>query len=211
MGKATSRMAMMQPYFIPYLGYFNLCAFVDNFVFFDNADYIRNGWIQRNKLYLDYERDLESWITLPVKKCPRGTKINEIELDINYQQFMLNNIDRYPILKKMNKSNIFQDIFLHEDTKLSSYLIHQIIYLSKILNISCNFYLASNLATRYSNENYQDYIIRICHILRVNEYVNPLSGVSLYSESKFKFNNLNLRFLDNSKNYRKISCIEDMF
>ena len=140
MGKATSRMAMMQPYFIPYLGYFNLCAFVDNFVFFDNADYIRNGWIQRNKLYLDYERDLESWITLPVKKCPRGTKINEIELDINYQQFMLNNIDRYPILKKMNKSNIFQDIFLHEDTKLSSYLIHQIIYLSKILNISCNFF-----------------------------------------------------------------------
>ena len=72
-------MAMMQPYFIPYLGYFELCAFVDNFVFFDNADYIRNGWIQRNELFLDYERDLKSWITLPVKKSPRGTKINDKE------------------------------------------------------------------------------------------------------------------------------------
>ena len=58
------KVAITQPYFFPYLGYFKLIESVDKFVFFDDVQYIRRGWVNRNKIRVKNPL----WITVPVKK-----------------------------------------------------------------------------------------------------------------------------------------------
>ena len=64
------KIAIMQPYFFPYLGYFQLIQAVDTFVFFDDVQFIKNGYINRNRILSD------KWITIPIKKASTYDNIN---------------------------------------------------------------------------------------------------------------------------------------
>src|SRR5258708_21690699 len=69
--------AIMQPYFFPYLGYYQLVNAVDTFVFFDDVNYINKGWINRNQLL---HQNKPSRFTVPLLRASQNRKINEIEL-----------------------------------------------------------------------------------------------------------------------------------
>lgn len=69
--------AIMQPYFFPYIGYWQLISSVDNFIIYDDVNYIKKGWINRNNILIDGR---PHQITLPLKKASQNKKINEIEL-----------------------------------------------------------------------------------------------------------------------------------
>jgi hypothetical protein len=70
------KLAIMQPYFFPYAGYFQLMKNVDLFVFLDDVQYIRRGWINRNKI----NKNTPTYITVPINKAPQSAKINEISI-----------------------------------------------------------------------------------------------------------------------------------
>src|SRR5215468_348427 len=69
--------AIMQPYFLPYAGYFRLIAQADLFVVYDCVQFPRRGWLHRNKL-LDANGE-EQWLTLPLKPAPQDVKIADLE------------------------------------------------------------------------------------------------------------------------------------
>ena len=68
--------AVMQPYFFPYAGYFRLFAGCDVFALFDCVQFPRRGWVRRNRLH-DANGNL-SWLTLPLSKSARETKICDL-------------------------------------------------------------------------------------------------------------------------------------
>ena len=71
------RLAIMQPYFLPYLGYFQLMSAVDKIVLLDDVNFINGGWINRNRIAVQGE---PHWLTLPLAKASQNRLINEIEI-----------------------------------------------------------------------------------------------------------------------------------
>ena len=69
--------AILQSNYIPWKGVFDMINQVDTFVFFEDVDYTTRDWRTRNKIKTN---DGSKWLTIPVKKKPRGTKIFEIEI-----------------------------------------------------------------------------------------------------------------------------------
>ncbi len=59
------KLAIMQPYFFPYIGYFQLINTVDEFVVYDNIEFTKKGWINRNRILVNGK---DEYITLPIKK-----------------------------------------------------------------------------------------------------------------------------------------------
>ena len=74
------KVAIMQPYIFPYLGYFQLIKSVDKFIFYDDVNFIKKGWINRNKILINGK---ESIITFPLIKASQNKLINEIDLFLN--------------------------------------------------------------------------------------------------------------------------------
>ena len=74
----------MQPYIFPYIGYFQLINAVDTFVFYDDVNFIKRGWINRNKILVNGE---ESLITFPCIKASQNKEIREIEIDLSDKQY----------------------------------------------------------------------------------------------------------------------------
>ena len=78
------KIAIMQPYIFPYIGYFQLINAVDTFVFYDDVKFIKRGWINRNKILVNGE---ESLITFPCIKVSQNKEIREIEIDLSDKQY----------------------------------------------------------------------------------------------------------------------------
>ena len=72
------RIALMQPYFFPYIGYFQLLAETDKFIFYDDVNFIKNGWINRNRLLRNGE---PAFFTVPLANASSFAKINEVKVD----------------------------------------------------------------------------------------------------------------------------------
>ena len=84
------KLAIMQPYFFPYIGYFQLIAAVDKFVIYDDVNYIKRGWINRNNILVNNQSFLFS---IPLISASQNSKINEIKIseDVNWKSKLLKN------------------------------------------------------------------------------------------------------------------------
>ena len=195
----------MQPYFFPYIGYFNLINKTDIFVFLDNVQFNRRGWIHRNKLF-NFQDNLD-WLTLPLKKKSReNTKITDLELHQDFEKIFFKQFLKFPKLKNLKSSNykIFKSMF-DFDTSVNEYLCRTIINTSKILGISSQFFKASDLKLE-KKKDFQKNIIDIVKTFNCIEYYNLPGGLDLYDFKEFKNNKINLNFIDEDK--RKYSILE---
>ena len=77
------RLGIMQPYFLPYIGYFQLIKSVDKFVVYDNIQYIKNGWINRNRLL---QNSKDQYFTLPIKNDSNFLDINDRYISKNFDK-----------------------------------------------------------------------------------------------------------------------------
>ena len=79
------KIALMQPYFFPYIGYFHLVDAVDTFYIYDNVQYINRGWINRNRILVNGH---PTYITLPIEKTSRYALISDRKIsNIEYERF----------------------------------------------------------------------------------------------------------------------------
>ena len=195
----------MQPYFFPYIGYFNLINKTDIFVFLDNVQFNRRGWIHRNKLF-NFQDNLD-WLTLPLKKKSReNTKITDLEFHQDFEKIFFKQFLKFPKLKNLKSSNykIFKSMF-DFDFSVNEYLCRTIINTSKILGISSQFFKASDLKLE-KKKDFQKNIIDIVKTFNCIEYYNLPGGLDLYDFKEFKNNKINLNFIDEDK--RKYSILE---
>ncbi len=192
------RVAIMQPYLFPYIGYYQLVNAVDTFVFFDDVNYINKGWINRNQLL----RNKEPFkFSAPLSKASQNRKINEIAL-FDYKKWRSDFLNTVANLYK--KAPHFDFVFTWLNTFLTKeYLLisdlasESVKGIADLLELPACFKYSSSLNYRNHNEQKgEDKIVAICKILETYEYINPINGVDLYNPAFFNSLNIQLNFID---------------
>jgi hypothetical protein len=203
------KVAIMQPYFCPYIGYWQLINSVNTFVIYDDVNYIKGGWINRNYFLINNEPKL---ITLQLGDSSPNKLINEISIVNNdgYNKKILRTIEmNYKYAPYFNDVyTIFKEIILYPEHNLSKFLENSIRKISKYLEIETEIIVSSKI-TKESCLKGQDRVINICQILGAKEYINAIGGQELYSKSIFMKNNLKLSFIQSLP--LKYSQFNDLF
>jgi hypothetical protein len=203
------RIAIMQPYFLPYIGYFQLINDVDSFVIYDNVQFSR-GWINRNRFL---QNDQDVLFTLPLKKDSRDLNINERLLSDN-SVFIIKKILKqleYNYRKSPYFESVFpliENCFMYNNPNLFDFILYSIKNIIRFLKINTKLVISSNINIDHGLMG-QDKIIEICKNLECKTYINPIGGVGLYNVDVFNQNNIKLSFLES--NFIKYRQFNDPF
>ncbi|CAB3697700.1 hypothetical protein LMG24076_03253 [Trinickia soli] len=186
----------MQPYFFPYIGYFQLMAKVDRFVIFDDVNFINKGWINRNRINIGGTAHM---VTIPLQQASQNRLISEIEVDSssNWREKMLRSIEQ-SYARAPQFSHVFplvDAIIRHGASNLADYLCHGLTTLRDHLRIATEILPTSR---RYANADLkgQERIIDICLKEDASVYVNAIGGKELYCRATFADRGLDLKFLE---------------
>lgn len=187
------KLSIMQPYFIPYAGYFRLFCASDLFVVYDCVQFPRRSWVHRNQLYT-HANKLE-WLTLPVQKQPVDTLIKDLKFRDNVAPEWEANLNRFATLKKLrSKYPQLYAILSDLNSSPTAYIVNILREICTILDIHFNIKYSASLNLP-SDMKGQDRILAIAKFFRATDYVNASGGRELYEESEFTRNGLRLHFL----------------
>lgn len=189
------QIAIMQPYFFPYLGYFQLIHASDLFVFYDDVNFINRGWINRNRILVNGKPHL---ISIPCKKASQNKLILEVELAIDHKwrkKFL--RTFQLAYIKAPNFKEVFPIIegtLLDESANIAQLTVKSITEVVQYLGISTVF---KNSSEHYQNSALKkaDRLIDICHQEHITNYLNPQGGVDIYTKEYFSAKGINLQFL----------------
>jgi hypothetical protein len=177
----------MQPYFFPYAGYFRLFAMTDIFLFLDDVQFPRTGWVHRNKFHT-INSGIE-WITLPLEKGDRNsTKITDLKYREPEEITFRNMLNKTKYLSKIPESLInFRNPVIED-------LVNQIKFVCNELGYTPQ-YLRSSDFPEFSIKLGQEKIVDICKHFGAKKYLNLNGGKSYYSKEIFERNNIDLEIL----------------
>jgi WbqC-like protein len=189
--------AAIQPYFFPYLGYFQLLAHVDTFVVLDDAQYIKRSWINRNRIL---EQGAAAYLTVPVASESHRQLISEKRLhEPRYHRRKLLTRIQHAYHAAPNRDSVvafLEPLFPGEDETIASFNVRALHALHELLELDTRLILASERAYA-PGPTAQERIIRICLEEGGARYVNPIRARSLglYDESMFAAAGLELSYL----------------
>jgi hypothetical protein len=190
----SMRLAIMQPYFLPYIGYFQLIAAVDQFVVYDNIKYTKKGWINRNRLLL---HGVDVTFSLPLKKDSDSLDVVQRELATDFDRSRLLNqfrgaYSRAPYFPKT--FHLLECIVSSEERNLFRYIHHSLVETCAHLGIDTEIRISSDVPIDHGLKS-QDKVLAICEALGAESYINSIGGVDLYSKETFEQRGIALRFL----------------
>ena len=192
------KLGIMQPYLFPYIGYFQLINAVDTFVFYDDVNFIKRGWINRNNILIDGKAHLFS---IPLIKASQNKLINEtfINYETNWRSTFLetirSNYSKAPYFKHVYE--LIEETINKEHQKISDLATDSIINCCNYLGFDKNFELSSEKYTSTKGLEKADRLIKISKLNQALEYINPSGGNELYSKEYFRKNDVKLSFIDN--------------
>ncbi len=190
------KLAIMQPYLFPYIGYWQLIHAVDKFVILDDVNYIKRGYINRNSILINgnpYK------FTIPIKKATQNKLIMETQLNFDEQakqKFLLmlqNAYKKAPYYGDVMP--IMEQIINNPEEDLTAYIYNSLIKIAKYLQIDTEFLISSQIE-KNNNLRAQDRIIEICKRVQTDVYINSCGGRELYDHESFKKEGMKLLFLD---------------
>lgn len=186
--------AIMQPYFFPYLGYFQLMEAVDVFVFYDDAQYITRGWVNRNRIR---SGNASTWLTLPVVGA-------SARLPINQRRYLLEpGVPRvknqlHAAYRKSPRyaevAPVIHDLLGFADPGVGVFNANILGTIGRRLGVECVFMQSSDIDVPAEVRG-SDRIIAICRRIGASSYLNPIGGMDLYDGERFRANGLGLAFL----------------
>lgn len=186
----------MQPYFFPYIGYFQLMAAVDTFVVYDNIEYTKKGWINRNRILIN---GLDAFISVPIKKDSDYLQIKDRWLANSWPKDrikMLNRItDAYR--KAPQFSEVFpliEDCLVQQENNLFRFLFQILEKIKSFLKIETSFLISSEIPINHNLKADQK-VISLSQAVGADEYINPIGGLKLYDKKQFKEKGIELYFV----------------
>ena len=190
-----NRLAVMQPYFFPYPGYFQLIQSSDVFVFLDDVHYINRGWINRNRILIN---GAASYLTIPCKKTSQNKRIHTIEhnLDDPIRNKLLRKIQN-AYSKAPFFDNVFpviNDVIFSDGTYISDLAIESVIKTCNYLGIETRFLKSSDMNLPAAMRG-SERILEICRREQAATYYNLPGGRELYDEKRFKEHGISLHFI----------------
>ncbi|GHV70715.1 hypothetical protein FACS189420_2960 [Bacteroidia bacterium] len=188
------KLGIMQPYFLPYIGYFQLINAVDVFVVYDNIKYTKKGWINRNRFLLNGKDTL---FTIPISK-------DSDFLDIK-DRHIADNFDKKKIITQLKSSYsknpeyqkvmpLVEDCILCMDNNLFDYIFYSLGIICTYLNIKTQFQISSQIDINHELKG-QNKVLEICKKMNASVYINAIGGQELYSKEIFKNNGMDLKFI----------------
>nr|WP_321376141.1 WbqC family protein [uncultured Bacteroides sp.] len=187
------KIGIMQPYFLPYIGYFQLIKAVDQYIVCDDLNYINNGWINRNNILIGGEKRL---CTIPLKKASQNKLINQIEIVDDFSRLLKTvevNYAKAPYFKDVIQ--LVERMFSYKNRCLSNFVLNSIKEVLQYLGVSTPIIISSTLDKDCSLKG-KDKIINICKGLGAEIYINAIGGQKLYNRAEFAAQGIELKFLE---------------
>lgn len=186
----------MQPYFVPYIGYFQLINSVDRFVIYDNIKYTKKGWINRNRILVNTK---DEYISLPLRKDSDYLFVNQRFLSDNFEK------DKLKILHKIKECYkkspnyeealyLVEEIFSFNGTNLFDFIYNSIKIICNYLEIKTEIIVSSTIDINHNLKS-EEKVLAICKELKSSVYINPIGGINLYNKSNFIDRGVELLFL----------------
>jgi hypothetical protein len=194
------KLGIMQPYFFPYLGYFQLINAVDRWIAFDQVQFIDKGWINRNRILHPNPEKEWQYITLPLSKRGQFDKICDIVLkkDINWREQILGKLSFYK-KKAPHYQQTLEFVnycFDTNETRLAHLVVEILRKTSDYLNIQTPIELQSEMNLRLDSVHHAgQWALRISELLGASEYINPRGGKDIFIPSEFNDSKIKLSFL----------------
>lgn len=186
------KLGIMQPYFFPYIGYFQLINYVDTYVVYDDVNYIKGGWVNRNNILLNGKKHM---VTLNLHKASPNKRINQIEIGKNQNKAIKTIQQSYPRTPFFKEVYPIIEAVLHlKQTNLALLLFESIVKIAHYLDCDTKFLLSSEIPKNNESKG-QDKVLHICEILGANQYINAIGGMELYSQKQFEKKSIQLNFL----------------
>ena len=190
------KIAIMQPYLFPYLGYFQLIKAVDTFVFYDDVNYINRGWINRNNILTNGKPLL---FTVPLIEASQNKTINEIIVDSSekWKNKLLKTIEM-SYKRAVNFQVVYELINYIFKSNYSTINELNFISISEVLKyIGVNTKIIKS-SECFSNQHLkgQYKILDICKQLNAHHYINPPGGKEIYQPELFNQNNIAFNFIE---------------
>lgn len=193
------KVGIMQPYFFPYIGYFQLINSVDKFIIYDNIQYTKKGWINRNRILLNNKDHL---ITLPLKKDSDYLNVVDRELSGSWDK------DKKKLLNIIKSSYIkspyFEETFEliskclnNPENNLFKFIYDSIILINDYLEIKTSIIISSSIDIDHNLKS-QDKVLSLCKSQNADVYINSIGGVKLYDKDIFKHNGIELNFIQSN-------------
>ncbi|AUD03941.1 WbqC family protein [Spirosoma pollinicola] len=188
-------LAIMQPYFLPYIGYMQLMSAVDTFILYDDVSFINRGWINRNKLLINGQEHL---FTIPLKDASQNKRINEVHLadDPKWRNKLLKTIEQ-----GYRKAPYYQTVMpltekiVNFTTDSIADLVHNsLVELNQYLGLTTRLIASSSIYTN-ADLKAQERILDICRQENATHYINPIGGIELYDKHIFEETGIELRFI----------------
>lgn len=191
------KLAIMQPYFLPYIGYFQLMSLVDDFIIYDNIEYSKKGWINRNRILVNGR---DALFTIPLKK-------DSDYLDVNGRYLSDDSMhQRSKLLRQIEgvyrKAPEFQNVYpivekifsYQESNNLFDFIFHSIVVVRDYLRLPTSLLISSRIEGDKRQLGGVDRVLNLCKIQGAKTYINPTGGQKLYSKELFRTHGIELLF-----------------
>lgn len=177
------KVSIMQPYFFPYLGYFQLMAKSDIFVIYDDVQFMKGGWINRNK-YLNKD-GTSSYFSLPLEGASANKNINQIAISPRYHKVKKTLLQQYANSNnRAEATQLINDTFADNSLNLATFVGNSVKLTAAFLGIKSNILFASDLDYDRTLKA-QQRVISLCRTLQASTYINNASGSFLYDANCF--------------------------
>lgn len=188
------RVAIMQPYFLPYIGYFQLIKAVDQFVVYDRIKYTKKGWINRNRIQ---QQGREILFSLPLKAASDSLDVVERELasDFDGDKFLNRLLEPYrraPYYRDV--APVLEAVMACPDRNLFRFIHHSLLQVCAYLGIGTEITVSSTLGIDPALKG-QDKVLALCAQTGASRYVNAIGGTELYAREAFNARGIELKFL----------------
>ena len=201
------RIAIMQPYFLPYIGYFQLINVVDKFIIYDNIKYTKKGWINRNR-FLQNNKDVI--FSIPLKKASDYVCVNERKISDSFNTTKILNQLSASYQKAPYYSTVYptiKEIITYKEVNLFEYILHSIQVICNFLDIKTDIIISSTINIDHSLAS-QNKVLAICNNIKAKTYINTSGGKKLYKKDDFAQNNICLKFIESRPiEYKQFSNI----
>lgn len=188
------KVAIMQPYFLPYIGYFQLIFAADAFVIYDNIKYTKKGWINRNRFLLNAHDEI---FTVPLASASDFLEIRDREVAKSFERSKFLNRFKAAYERAPNFGIVFpwlQSLVNVEETNLFEFIYGSILRACALLDLDTPIIKSSTLGVDPGLAG-KDRVIATCKAVGATGYLNPIGGLELYDRNEFRDHGIELEFL----------------
>ena len=187
------KLGIMQPYFMPYIGYFQLMKAVDKYVVYDDVNYIKGGWVNRNHILINGEKKM---FTFTLRKASPNKFFNEIVIGDDFKKLMKTLRLNYSRAINIDQTMaLMERIISFPNKQLAVFIANSFREILSYLSVETEILMSSEIPKDNSLRG-KDKIIQICEILGADTYYNAVGGKNLYDQEEFREHGITLNFVD---------------